>query len=47
MMQLRPAHPEDQVAIMMLISAVYHEYGDRLCLESVDRDLLDIDTYYN
>jgi len=26
-MQLRPAHPEDQVAIMALINAVYHEYG--------------------
>src|SRR5215510_6188509 len=31
---------------MVLISAVYHEYGDRLCLESADRDLLDIDAYY-
>jgi hypothetical protein len=32
---------------MVLISAVYHEYGDRLCLESAGRDLLDIDAYYN
>jgi putative acetyltransferase len=46
MMQLRPAHPEDQVAIMALINAVYHEYGDCLCLENADRDLLDIDAYY-
>ena len=46
MMQLRPARPEDQTAIMALIDAVYHEYGDRLCLENADRDLLDIDAYY-
>jgi len=46
MMQLRPAHPEDQIAIMALIDAVYHEYGDRLCLENADRDLLDIDVHY-
>jgi len=46
MMQLRPALPEDQAAIMALIDAVYHEYGDRLCLENADRDLLDIDTHY-
>ena len=46
MMQLRPACPEDQAAIMALIDAVYHEYGDRLCLENADRDLLDIDAHY-
>ena len=46
MMQLRPARPEDQAAIMALIDAVYHEYGDRLCLDNADRDLLDIDTHY-
>ena len=46
MMQLRPARPEDQAAIMALIDAVYHEYGDRLCLENADRDLLDIDAHY-
>jgi putative acetyltransferase len=46
MMQLRPACPEDQIAIMALIDAVYREYGDRLCLENADRDLLDIDTHY-
>ena len=46
MMQLRPVCPEDQIAIMALIDAVYHEYGDRLCLENADRDLLDIDTHY-
>ena len=43
MMQLRPARPEDQTSIMALIDAVYHEYGDRLCLDNADRDLLDID----
>ena len=46
MMQLRPARPEDQTAIMALIDAVYHEYGDRLCLENADRDLLDVDAHY-
>src|SRR5215471_3584646 len=46
MMQLRPAGPEDQAAIMALIDAVYHEYGDRLCLDNADRDLLDIDAHY-
>jgi hypothetical protein len=28
---------------MALINVVYHEYGDCLCLENADRDLLDID----
>src|SRR5215813_94164 len=46
MMQLRPACSEDQAAIMALVDAVYHEYGDRLCLEGADRDLLDIDAHY-
>ena len=46
MMQLRPAGPEDQAAIMALIDGVYHEYGDRLCLESADHDLLDIAAHY-
>ena len=46
MMQLRPACPEDQAAIIALIDAVYHEYGDRLCLANADRDLLDIDAHY-
>ena len=40
---VRPAHPEDQIAIMALINVVYHEYGDCLCLENADRDRLDID----
>jgi putative acetyltransferase len=31
---------------MALIDAVYREYGDRLCLENADRDLLDIDGHY-
>jgi putative acetyltransferase len=46
MIQLRPARLEDQAAIRALIDAIYHEYGDRLCLENADRDLLDIDSYY-
>ena len=31
---------------MALINAVYHKYGDCLCLENADRDLLDTDAYY-
>jgi putative acetyltransferase len=46
MMQLRPARPEDQEAIMALIDSVYGEYGDRLCPERGDHDLLDIDGHY-
>jgi putative acetyltransferase len=46
MLHLRPAHPEDQEAIMTLIDTVYREYGDRLCPEQADSDLLDIDGHY-
>jgi putative acetyltransferase len=46
MMHLRPARPEDQAAIMTLIDTVYREYGDRLCPEDADRDLLDIAAHY-
>ena len=46
MLHLRPVRPADQDAIMALIDGVYREYGDRLCLENADRDLLDIDGHY-
>ena len=46
MLRLRPVRPEDQDAIMALIDAVYREYGDCLCLENADRDLLDIERNY-
>jgi GNAT superfamily N-acetyltransferase len=31
---------------MALIDAVYREYGDRLCPENADQDLLDIEGHY-
>lgn len=46
MIHLRPAHPADQDAIMALIDTVYREYGDRLCPEQADHDLLDIPGHY-
>ena len=45
-MHLRLALPEDQAAIMALIDAVYHEYGDHLYTAGADSDLLDIATHY-
>jgi putative acetyltransferase len=46
MLSLRPARATDQPAIMALIDTVYREYGDRLCPESADQDLLDIEGHY-
>jgi putative acetyltransferase len=46
MLHLRPARPEDQPAIIHLIDTVYREYGDRLCPQGADSDLLDIDSHY-
>lgn len=46
MIHLRAARREDQEAIMALIDTVYREYGDRLCPEGADSDLLDIDRHY-
>jgi hypothetical protein len=46
MLHLRAARREDEEAIRRLIDTVYREYGDRLCLEQADSDLLDIDSHY-
>lgn len=46
-MQLRPAEPLDRDQIVSLIAEVYREYGDRLCLENADSDLLDIEANYH
>ena len=43
---LRPATPGDRDSIIGLIDRVLSEYGDRLVLETLDRDLLDIDGCY-
>lgn len=46
MPHLRLARPQDQPGIMALIDRVYREYGDRLCPENADSDLLDLDRHY-
>lgn len=43
---LRPATPEDRDSIIRLIDTVYREYGDRICLDRVDCDLLQLDQHY-
>jgi putative acetyltransferase len=43
---LRSATSTDQQQIVDLISRVYSEYGEKICLEDADKDLLDIDGYY-
>ncbi len=44
--QLRPAVAADQPGIIDLINRVYQEYGDRICLEQADGDLLDLQATY-
>jgi putative acetyltransferase len=43
---LRPATPADRDSIIALIDRVYREYGDRICLDDADADLLDISASY-
>ena len=43
---LRHATIEDRDGIVALINSVLGEYGDRLVLETLDCDLLDIEGYY-
>lgn len=43
---IRHATVSDQPAIIELITAVYEEYGERMCLEGADADLLDLDAAY-
>ena len=45
-MILRNAAPRDRDAIIALISAVYAEYGERMCLDGADRDLSVICSHY-
>ena len=43
---LRPAVAADQPGIIELVNRIYQEYGDRICLERADGDLLDIASNY-
>ncbi|MEZ6093309.1 MAG: GNAT family N-acetyltransferase [Pirellulaceae bacterium] len=45
-MKFRKATNADWRQIADLIERVYHEYGETLCLDDADRDLLDIESYY-
>ena len=45
-LSLRPAAVSDEPGIVALIDRVYAEYGDRICLEDADGDLLQIEEYY-
>lgn len=44
--RLRPARAPDQPGVIRLIDSVYREYGDLLCLEGADRDLLELSATY-
>lgn len=43
---LRPFTPEDQSVVIALIDSIYTEYGDCICLENCDSDLLDVPANY-
>jgi putative acetyltransferase len=43
---LREYAPRDRDAVVALIDRVYSEYGERLCLENADRDLLKVPSFY-
>ncbi len=43
---IRLATTADQPQIITLIDDVYTEYGEIMCLENADKDLLDIEGYY-
>lgn len=45
-LNLRPYEPADRDGIIHLIDSVYREYGDAICLEHADSDLLDIAGHY-
>jgi putative acetyltransferase len=45
-MKLRNATSSDSDAIVSLIAAVYEEYGERMCLDGADSDLVAIDNHY-
>ena len=46
-MRLRLAEPEDCESVIALIDRVLHEYGDAICLDDADRDLVDIEHHYH
>ncbi|MDE0737246.1 MAG: GNAT family N-acetyltransferase [Pirellulaceae bacterium] len=46
LLNFRAATADDQPGIINLINRVYEEYGDRICLEEADADLLDIQGFY-
>jgi putative acetyltransferase len=43
---IRPACLNDSSALIALIDSVYREYGDRICLENYDADLLEVPKPY-
>lgn len=43
---LRPATAADAPAIIALVDSVYQEYGDKVCLEDADKDLLSAHEHY-
>ena len=45
-MQLRNASNADSEKIVQLIDNIFREYGDRVCLEKADADLLALETNY-
>lgn len=45
-MDFRPVEQKDKDAIIRLIDSIFREYGDRLCLDDADRDLLDLSAHY-
>ncbi len=46
-MKLRPFQPQDKDGVIALIDEVLREYGDKVFLEDVDKDLLDIDVHFD
>ncbi|HMO14228.1 MAG TPA: GNAT family N-acetyltransferase [Pirellulaceae bacterium] len=45
-LEIRPASGQDREGVISLIDAVYREYGDSVCLEGAESDLLDLPDYY-
>jgi putative acetyltransferase len=45
-MELRPASNRDREAVTSVISSAYQQYGEVMCPEGADADLLDIEAAY-
>lgn len=43
---LRHPTPDDTPGVIALVEGVYHEYGDRVCLEDAERDLLSFHDHF-